>query len=74
MVEIFIRWRSYDVAYHNDVNTMYNCIELESQYWALQRYWWNDTLDPNLPPVEKVIKTLIYGCKASGNQAVCHRY
>ena len=43
MVEIFIRWRSYDVAYHNDVNTMYNCIELESQYWALQRYWWNDT-------------------------------
>ena len=69
MVEIFIRWRSHMTAYHNDINTMYNQVKLEHSYWSMQRYWWHETLDPDEPPVEKVIKTLIYGCKSSGNQA-----
>ena len=56
-------------AYHNDINTMYNQVKLEHSYWSMQRYWWHETLDPDKPPVEKVIKTLIYGCKSSGNQA-----
>ncbi len=69
LVEIFIRFRTHMVGYHNDINTMYNQIKLEHPYWAMQRYWWNETLDPDKPPVEKVIKTLIYGCKSSANQA-----
>jgi len=30
---------------------------------------WEENLDPNKPPEEKVIKTLIYGVKSSGNQS-----
>ena len=69
LVEIFIRWRSHSIAYHNDINTMYNQIELEPMYWTMQRYWWHPTLDPHELPLEKIIKTVIYGCKSSSNQA-----
>ena len=69
LIEIFMRWRTYSVAFHNDVNTMYNEVELEYYYWSLQRYWWHPTLDPDESPLEKIIKTLIYGCRSAGNQA-----
>ncbi|XP_066923501.1 uncharacterized protein [Clytia hemisphaerica] len=48
---------------------MYNSIKLDQCHWGLQRYLWQDSLDPSQPPEEKVIKTLIYGIKSSGNQA-----
>ena len=67
--EIFIRFRTHQVAFHNDINTMYNQIKLEHSYWGMQRYWWHESLDPNEHPVMKVIKTIIYGCKSSANQA-----
>ena len=60
MVEIYIRWRSHIVAYHNDIQTMYNQVMLESYYWSLQRYWWEENLDPEKEPLEKVIKTLLW--------------
>ena len=48
---------------------MYNAVKLRQDQWCYQRYLWNNTLDVNQPPEEKVIKTLIYGVKSSGNQA-----
>ena len=66
---MYLRWRTHMVAYHNDVNTMYNQVELEEAYWVMQRYWWHPDLDPNEPPVEKFIKSIIYGCRSSSNQA-----
>eukprot|EP00794_Sanderia_malayensis_P019733 gene19733-biopygen14568 len=63
---IFIRWRSHHIGNHTDVSKMYNSVQLDESQWCLQRYFWEDNLDPQ---EEKVIKTLIYGIKSSGNQS-----
>jgi len=67
--EIFIRWCTHKVAFHTDVQKMYNTVKLKEEHWCYQRYIWQENLDPKLIPEEKVIKTLIYGVKSSGNQA-----
>ena len=69
LVEVFMRWRTHTIAFHNDVQKMYNRVKLQQADWCLQRYLFQENLDPNQPPEEKVIKTLIYGVKSSGNQA-----
>ena len=69
LVEIFIRWRSHQCAFHTDVQKMYNSVLLDKEYWCYQRYIWQESLDLCFIPEEKVIKTLIYGVKSSGNQA-----
>ena len=69
LVEVFMRWRVYASAFHTDVQKMYNSVKLEERDWCLQRYIWQTNLDPRYIPEEKVIKTLIYGVKSSGNQA-----
>ena len=69
LVEIVIRWFTHNIGFHSDAQKMYNAVQLREQDWCLQRYLWQDTLDSNIPPEEKVIKTLIYGVKSSGNQA-----
>eukprot|EP00794_Sanderia_malayensis_P006911 gene6911-biopygen5645 len=69
LIEIFIRWRSHHIGIHTDVSKMYNSVQLDESQWCLQRYLWEDNLDPSKPPEEKVIKTLIYGIKSSGNQS-----
>ena len=48
---------------------MYNTINLNELDWYYQRYIWEPNLDPSNIPEEKIIKTLIYGVRSSGNQA-----
>ena len=67
--DIFIRWMCHKVAFHTDVQKMYNSVRLKEEDWCYQRYLWQSELDPLKPPQEKIIKTLIYGVKSSGNQA-----
>ena len=50
---------------------MYNTIRLDTKDWCFQRYIWQNELDPAKIPKEKIIKTLIYGIRPSGNQAEC---
>lgn len=69
LVEILIRWRTHAYAFHSDVQKMYNTVQLREEDWCLQRYIWHENLDPRCIPKEKIIKTLIYGVKSSGNQA-----
>ena len=57
------------VALHTDISKMYNTVQLNQSDWCYQRYIWNDELNPNNIPEEKIIKTLIYGVRSSGNQA-----
>ena len=71
LVEIFIKWRVQLHAFHCDVHKMYNAIKLSKAYWCLQRYLFSEGLDPNKIPEEKLIMTLIYGVRSSGNQAQC---
>ena len=69
LVEIVIRWSKHKVGFHTDVKKMYNTVKLREEDWCLQRYIWQSELDSKKLPEEKVIKTLIYGIKSSGNQA-----
>ena len=68
LAEIIIRWYIHKVAFHTDIQKMYNLIKLHEQNWCLQRYIWQQDLDPTKIPEEKVNKTHIYGVKSSGSQ------
>ena len=59
------------MAFHCDVTKMYNSIRLEKESWCFQRYLFQKDLDPNEPTEEKLIPTVIYGVRSSGNQAQC---
>ena len=48
---------------------MYDTVQLREKHWCFQRYIWQNELDNRKIPEEKVIKTLIYGVKSSGNQS-----
>ena len=69
LADIMIRWRTHLHAYHTDIQKMYNSVTLNKNDWCYQRYVWQCNLDQRFIPEEKVIKTLIYGIKSSGNQA-----
>ena len=70
LLEVVLRWMMHAVGVHTDIQKMYNAIKLHKEDWCLQRYIWSNTLDIEEKPEEKVIKTLIYGVKPSGNQSV----
>ena len=69
LVEIMIRWCGHLVACRSDVQKIYNSVKLCEEDWCFQRYIWEKELNLNNIPEEKVIKTIIYGVKSSGNQA-----
>ena len=69
LVEIYLRWFIYKIGFHADIKKMYNSIQLRKQDWTYQRYIFQPELDKKKIPHEKVIKTLIYGVRPSGNQA-----
>ena len=71
LVEIIIRWTTYAHAYHTDVSKMYNRVLLEIEHWHYQLYYWVEGLKTGVKPCRKVIKTLIYGVRSSGNLAQC---
>ena len=69
LVELGIRWQLRRFAFHYDIRKMYNTIRLNEDHWCYQLYLWNNDLSQEREPKVKVIKTLIYGVKSSGNQA-----
>ena len=71
MICITIRFRSYKIALHTDIKQMYNVIKLKPEHWKFQRYLWDPELNIENDPQEKIIDTIIYGVKSSGNQAEC---
>ena len=68
---ILIRWTSYPHAFHTDVQKMYNRVLLDQAHWCYQMYLFSENLNVNDHPEWKVIKTLIYGVRPSGNLAEC---
>ena len=69
LVEIVIRWLVRRCAFHTDVQKMYNAVRLDEEHWCYQLYLWQNELNLDLEPRTKVVKTLIYGVRSSGNQA-----
>ena len=74
LVEIVIRWSIHKIGFHTDIKNMYNSVKLIEDDWCQQRYIWQKDLNPRKLPQEKVIKTLIYAVKSSGNQAQRETY
>ena len=71
LLEIMIRWLIHAHAFTTDISKMYNRVMLEPEYWRYQLYYWAENLTPGVEPDLKVIKTLIYGVRSSGNLAQC---
>ena len=69
LVEIVICWSTHKTGFHTDAKKMYNTVQLQEEHWCFQRYIQQNELDNIKIPEEKVIKTLIYGVKSSGNQS-----
>ena len=61
-----IRWAVHLYAFHTDISKMYNRVRLDESHWRFQLYLWDDQLRPGVEPEWKVIKTLIYGVRPSG--------
>ena len=57
-------------GFHTDIQKMYNAVYLDKSHWCYQMYLWNNEFEMDNPEW-KVITTLIYGVKSSGNQAEC---
>ena len=51
------------------IRDRYNTARLDEHHLCYQRYLWQEDLNVSKEPEEKMIKTLIYGVKSSGNQA-----
>ena len=69
--QMLLRWSMRKAGFHCDIQKMYNSVRLDKSHWCYQLYLWDDSLDLNKKPRWKVIKTLIYGVRSSGNQAQC---
>ena len=69
IVEIAIRWCIHKFGFHTDISKMYPSISLDENFWNFQLYKWHEDLKLDENPKTKVIKTLIYGIRSSGNQA-----
>ena len=52
-----------------DIQKVHNAVHLDKSHWCYQMYLWNNDLNIEQPNW-KIIKTLIYGVKSSGNLAV----
>ena len=68
-VGVIIRWAVHLYAFHTDISKMYNRVRLDESHWRFQLYLWDEQLRPGVEPEWKVIKTLIYGVRPSGQLA-----
>ena len=71
LVGIILRWSTYPHVFTTDVSKMYNRVNLDPEHWKYQLYFWSDGLKPGVEPEPKVVKSVIYGVRSSGNVAQC---
>ena len=70
LVVVFTRWRMGLECMHTDITAMYPTLQVEPEYWGLQKYLWSEGLEPGVEPVIKVFMRVIFGGKSSGNLAI----
>ena len=71
LIMILIRWIIHKQGFYTDISKMYNAIQLDKSHWRFQMYLWDKDLSPENSPLWKVIKTVTYGVRPSGNLAEC---
>ena len=65
---ILIKFRAYKYGFSADISCAYNNIELDPSYYKYQLYLWKNELCPDAPTEVRVINSLIYGVRSSGQQ------
>ena len=68
LLRLVLKWLVGKVAVTGDLSQFYNSCKIATHQWNLQRFLWQDNLDPNSPVKEGVITTSIYGVKSSSAQ------
>ena len=69
LIKMMLRFSVGTHALSGDIKQFYNVFKLLPEYWHLQLFLWKKDLNPSNETVVAVIKTLIYGNKASAPQS-----
>ena len=69
LIRLLLRWSVGMFAMSGDIAQFYNACKLDPQQWNLQRFLWQQGLNPEAPIEEGVITTLIYGVKSVAAQS-----
>ena len=69
LTRMVLRFSVGSFALQGDLRQFYASIKLIKDHWNLQRVLFKLDLDPNSPPVEAVISTLIWGVKSVSAQS-----
>ena len=65
LIKMLLKFAIGHTAIFGDNSQFYNVFKLRPEYWHLQLFLWQESLDPDKPIDIAVIKTLIYGNSAS---------
>ena len=57
LIKLLLRFSIGQYAFCGDLKQFYNCCKLLPKYWNLQRFLFNEDLNPDSEPVEMVMKT-----------------
>ena len=69
LIRMLLRFSIGTYAISSDIRQFYNCFKLIPEHWHLQLFLWRDDMDPDKEALTAVIKTLIYGNRASAPQS-----
>ena len=69
ILNLFLNFRVGKFALSGDLTQFYNSCKLLPQQWNLQRFLFQDNLDPSAPVRHGIIKTLIYGVASVSAQS-----
>ena len=69
LIKMLLRFVVGRYALSGDLRQFYNCFKLIEDHWHLQLFLWKPDMNPNADSMVCVIKTLIYGNKASAPQS-----
>ena len=69
LIKMLLRFSVGTHALSGDIKQFYNVFKLLPEHWHLQLFLWKKDMNPSNETVVAVIKTLIYGNKASAPQS-----
>ena len=69
LVKMLLRFSIGTHALSGDIKQFYNVFKLLPEFWHLQLFLWKEEMNPDNETMIGVIKTLIYGNKASAPQS-----
>ena len=70
LLHLMFRFRAGEAAFSCDIQMCYNAVKLDPRDYKYQKYWWCPNVDDVENAIIMIIRTLIYGVKASGNLTI----